>query len=315
MSIAIQRCPRCGNENRADSFACSFCGVRLKIEKIETLSFFRRYEAEWTNPYPWYMKIYYLFIQPNRAFWDINHKRSKAPGWIILLFCSLLYGLMGLALFSHFNFTSISTYLLIKAFFTFSFFAAFFIFGFFFQLIYFSVLIWLVTKGANYAVGFTDRLEDRFGAIGEVRERYKEEEISPFSIYKGGTMLHLEASYKFRMMLCAFTPFLLINAIKILIVLVAFPTVDVDNIDIDELTDVELDQYWGVVFNQMFASGTWAVLDVIDALTIAIWVPILMTLAIRELSNSSTYRVLIPTFIIGILVAVIFYFLRPTIFG
>ena len=40
MSIAIQRCPRCGNENRADSFACSFCGVRLKIEKIETISLY-----------------------------------------------------------------------------------------------------------------------------------------------------------------------------------------------------------------------------------------------------------------------------------
>jgi len=305
MSIAIQRCPRCGNENRADSFACSFCGVRLKIEKIETISFFRRYEAEWTNPYPWYIKIYYLFIQPNRGFWDINHKRSKAPGWLILLLSSLLYGLMGLALFSHFNFTSISTYSPIKAYFTFSFFAAFFIFGLCFQLIFFSILIWLVTKGANYAVGFTERLEDRFGAIGEVRERYKEEEISPFSIYKGGTMLHLEGSHKFRMMLCAFTPFLLINAIKILIVLVAFPTVDVPDISI----------FNEVIFNQMFRSKSWAALDVIDALTIAIWVPILMTLAIRELSNSSTYRVLIPSFIIGILVAVIFYFLRPSVFG
>ncbi len=305
MSIAIQRCPRCGNENRADSFACSFCGVRLKIEKIETISFFRRYEAEWTNPYPWYIKIYYLFIQPNRGFWDINHKRSKAPGWLILLLSSLLYGLMGLALFSHFNFTSISTYSPIKAYFTFSFFAAFFIFGLCFQLIFFSILIWLVTKGANYAVGFTERLEDRFGSIGEVKERYKEEEISPFSIYKGGTMLHLEGSHKFRMMLCAFTPFLLINAIKILIVLVAFPTVDVPDISI----------FNEVIFNQMFRSKSWAALDVIDALTIAIWVPILMTLAIRELSNSSTYRVLIPSFIIGILVAVIFYFLRPSVFG
>jgi hypothetical protein len=301
----LQRCPRCGNENPADSYACSFCGIRLKIEKIETVSFFRRYEAEWTNPYPWYLKIFYLFIQPNRAFWDINHKRSKAPGWLILIFCSLLYGLMGLTLFSHFNFVTLDAFSPLKALFTLSFFGAFFIFGFFFQLIYFSLLIWLVTKGANYAVGFTERLEGRFGKIGEVRERYKEEEISPFSIYKGGTMLHLEASYKFRMLLCAFTPLLLINAIKILIVLVAFPTVDVPSISI----------FNEVIFDEMFRSKGWAALDIIDALTIAIWVPILMTLAIRELSNSSTFRVLIPTLIIGILVAVIFYFLRPTIIG
>jgi hypothetical protein len=49
---AFQRCPRCGNENTADSFACNFCGFRLKIEKIETIRFFRRHEAEWINPYP-----------------------------------------------------------------------------------------------------------------------------------------------------------------------------------------------------------------------------------------------------------------------
>lgn len=69
------------------------------------------------------------------------------------------------------------------------------------------------------------------------------------------------------------------------------------------------------IFDQMFASGTWAVLDVMDALTVAIWVPILMTISIRELSNSSTTRVLIPTVIIGVIVAVLFYFLRPNLLG
>ena len=58
---AFQRCPRCGNENSADSFACNFCGVRLKTERIENIRFFRRHEAEWINPLPWYLKILYLF--------------------------------------------------------------------------------------------------------------------------------------------------------------------------------------------------------------------------------------------------------------
>ncbi|MBA7533161.1 hypothetical protein ES705_25396 [subsurface metagenome] len=304
-TVAFQRCPRCGNENTADSFACNFCGFRLKVEKIETVRFFRRYEAEWINPYPWYLKILYLFISANKAFWDINHKRSKAPGWLILLFSSLLYGLMGLAFFSHFNFAGIDTYSLTRLLFNLSFFATFFIFGFITQLILFAILIWLFTKGANVAVGFTQRLETRFGGLKETQEKYKEAEISPFSIYKGGTMLQLEGAYKFRMMLCAFTPFLLINAIKILIVLVGFPNVN---------TSTSL-PFNDTIFNQMFASGTWAVLDVIDALTIAIWVPILMTLSIRELSNSSTTRVLIPTVIIGVLIAILYYFLRPTLLG
>ncbi|MFX1503968.1 MAG: hypothetical protein ACFFDH_23600, partial [Promethearchaeota archaeon] len=62
-------------------------------------------------------------------------------------------------------------------------------------------------------------------------------------------------------------------------------------------------------------ASTWTTLDIIDALVIATWVPILITLAIRELSNSSTTRVLIATIVIGVIVAILFYFLRPTIFG
>ncbi|MFX1296944.1 MAG: hypothetical protein ACFFD2_19080 [Promethearchaeota archaeon] len=303
---AFQRCPRCGNENSAESFACNFCGVRLKIEKIEKIRFFRRYEREWTAPYPWYLKILYLFVNAPKAFHDINHKRSKAPGWLILLFSSLLYGLMGLAFFSHFNFSVFPDFSFGDFMFNLSFFTAFFVFGFIFQLIYWTILIWLFTKGANYAVGFSDKLEKRFGGLKEQKEKYKETDMSPFSIYKGGTMLQLEGAYKFKMMLCAFTPFLLINGIKTIIVLIGFTPVNIDNLNIGEITNN---------MAQMFNSPTWAVLDVIDAITVATWVPILMTLAIRELSNSSTTRVLIPTIIIGVIVAILFYFLRPTLFG
>jgi len=303
---AFQRCPRCGNENTADSFACNFCGFRLKIERIETVRYFRRYEAEWVNPFPWYLKILYLFINVPRAFWDINHKRSKAPGGLILLFSSLLYGVMGLAFFSHFSFPGIEVFSLYQFVFSLSFFISFFIFGIISQLIFFAILIWLFTKGANYAVGFSQRLETRFGGLKETQEKYKEAEISPFSIYKGGTMLQLEASHKFKMMLCAFSPFILVNAIKALIALVGFPLVNVPDFTIASIAGV---------LDQIFSSGTWAILDVIDALTIAIWVPILMTLAMRELSNSSTTRVLIPTIIIGVIIAILFYFLRPTLFG
>ncbi|MFX1370431.1 MAG: hypothetical protein ACFFCE_01120 [Promethearchaeota archaeon] len=310
---AFQRCPRCGNENSADVFACNFCGFRLKIERIESIRFFRRYEAEWTTPYPWYMKILYLFTNPPKAFHDINHKRSKAPGWMILFFISLLYGLMGLAFFSHFNFTG--TTLFLDFLFNLSFFVSFFVFGYIFHLIYFAILIWLFTKGANYAVGFSDRLEKRFSALREQREKYKETDVSPFSIYKGGTMLHLEGAFKFKMLLCAFTPFLLITAIKILIVLAGFPTVEVPvDLSNQQQIDAAIENIADVTF-QMFNSPTWAVIDIIDAVIIASWVPILMTLAIRELSNSSTTRVLISTIIIGVIVAILFYFLRPTLFG
>ena len=97
------RCPRCGNEIRADFFVCAFCGKRLRFERIENLSLFKRIESEWTNPNRWYVILLWLFIKPNKAFWSINHRRKSAPGYIILLFNALLFGIMGIAYFSHFN--------------------------------------------------------------------------------------------------------------------------------------------------------------------------------------------------------------------
>ncbi len=316
MSETTQRCPRCGNENRSDSFSCSFCGKRLKIEKIENIkifgiNFFRRIDRDWTNPYPWYMRIFYLFRDPSEAFWDINHKRNSSPGYLILLINSLLWGFMGLAFFSHFNITSyngkeIEPFSMWIFWYGLSMFFIFFIFGFVFQIVFYFLLIFFFTKGANYAVDFSERLESRFGTMDDKKEKFNEAEMSPFSIYKGGTLLQKQQAHKYKMLLCAFAPFLLINTVKIFIILIAFPTV---NIDIND------DEFDVSIFNKMFNSPVWAVLDVMDALTIAIWVPILMALAIRELSNSSTSRVLISSLIIGISVSIFFYFLRPTLFG
>lgn len=310
------RCSRCGNENRSDSFSCSFCGQRLRIEKIENLTifgvqFFRRVEREWVNPYPWFLNIYYLFRDPAVAFHDINRKRSAAPGYRIVLINALLWGLMGLAFFSHFRIVSIDG----KKIDPFSFwlfwyglsmFITFLIFGLIFQIVFYFILTWLFIKGANYAVGFSERLETRFSGLSEEKEKYSESEMSPFSIYKGGTLLQKQQAHKYKMLFCAFAPFLLINVIKIFIILIAFPTINIE---------VSSDKFNANIFNKMFSSPVWAVLHIMDALTIAIWVPILMALAIRELSNSSTFRVLISSLIVGIIAAIFFYFLRPTLFG
>jgi len=309
MSTATARCPRCGNDNRSDSFACTFCGKRLRVEQIEKIPLFKRIEEEWTNPYPWYMKFYYLLTNPARAFWDINHLRKKSPGNLILLFNSLLYGLMGLGFILHFEILSINgespppaLWLLV---YNFSFFLAFFLFGLIYQFLFYTFLIWLYTKGANYSVGFTERIEARFGTKPSEGTKYKERELSPFSIYKGGTLLQKQESYKSKMMMCAFFPYLIINFVKFLIVLIGFPTT---SLGISGPLDPS-------IFSFMIDSEIWISLYLLDGLTLAIWVPILITLAIRELSNSSTFRVLIPSYIISILVAVFFFFLRPVFLG
>ncbi|MHA1456340.1 MAG: YIP1 family protein [Promethearchaeota archaeon] len=275
---SINRCPRCGNENRGSSYVCSFCGKRLRIERIENISIFKRIETEWSTPVPWYLKIIWLFIRPNKAFWDINHKRNKAPGHLIILFNALIYGLMGVAYLSHFVIDNQFLSFLYNL----SVFTAFFMMGLLFNYIFGTLLIWFFIKGANSAVGFSETLEARFGGDAQ-KETYREAEMSPFSIY----------------MYCAFTPFLLINLVETLVILWGFPTKKITGFD-------------PTIITAMFNSPTWAILHAIDALTIAIWIPILMTLAIRELSNSSTVRVLLASFGIGILTAIIVFFLRPS---
>ena len=101
------------------------------------------------------------------------------------------------------------------------------------------------------------------------------------------------------MMYCAFAPFLIIYLIEILIILIAFPTTP---IPLSLTPDL---------FKIIFNSPTWMILYTLDALTIGIWVPILITLAIRELSNSSTLRVLLASLTIGIVVAILVFFIRP----
>ena len=300
-AIAANRCPRCGNDNRMDSFVCAFCGKRLRIERIEKFSIFKRIEEDFTSPARWYVIILWLFTKPNRAFWNINHKRKNAPGYRILLFNALLYGLIGLVLFSHINILTVPPLSLNRFLVDLAAFIAFFAFGFMFYLILGFLLIWIFSRGANIAVDFSERLEVRFGKEGEEKDKYKEAEMSPFSIYKGGT-LHQQQAKKYKMMLCAFAPYLLINAVEILVILIGFPNLIISGMGFPDT----------VLNDPYFASPVWTVLHLIEALTIGIWIPILISLAIRELSNSSTFRVLISSLAIGIIVAVFFYFLRPT---
>ena len=298
-TTAMQRCPRCGNENRGTNYACTFCGKRLRIESVERLFFFRRIEEEWAAPYSFLRKIYYLFVNSPRAFWDINHKRKSSPGNKIFLIISLIYGFMGFALFSHLRFpASAHIHPLVNQILPPGMgFISFFLFGLIYHYLFFRILIWLFTKGANYAVGYSERLESRFGKGKEDVEKYSESHMSPFSIYKGG-VLQQQQAYKNKMLFCAFTPFILIYLIELIIIFIAFP----GNIEMTPAGFETLFSAYKVV---------WAVLYALEALVIMLWLPTLMAIAIRELSNSSTFRLLIPSYIIGIIIAIFFYFFRP----
>ncbi len=310
------RCPRCGNTPPKDSYVCSFCGKRLRIEKIENFLFFKRYEAEWSNPESFLTKFYLLIINPAKAFWDINHKRDSAPGFFIILFNSLIYGLFGLSLFSHFQIIDINgnpvnpyDVTILFGYFI-SVYMAFFAFGFIYYFLLLVVLSYFFIKGANYSIGFTERLEDRFGKKKDKDEKEKgklAEEASVFSIYKSGTLLQKQEANKYNMLFCAFTPLIITGLIKVLIILISLPTHE-----ISLPFDFSLNS---TIFDTIFQSPTWMALDIIDAIVLIIWIPMNMTIAIRELANSSTYRVYLSSVSIGIITAIIFFLLKPTILG
>ncbi|MEJ2249669.1 MAG: hypothetical protein P8Y70_18495 [Candidatus Lokiarchaeota archaeon] len=302
-STTYVRCPRCGNENKADYFACTFCGKRLRIETIEKVPMFKRIEKEWYAPYPFYLKILYLIIKPNLAFWDINHKRTKSPGYLILLFSSLLYGLLGLGFLACFRIQNIGNAAAFM--YGLGFYIVFFLFGLLYQALLFFFLTWIFTKGANITVDFSDRLESRF-ETKEEEGKYREEDLSPFSIYKGGVLLQKQEAKKYKMLYCAFAPFLLTNGIKVIIVALFSAGISIT-------VNPSTTPIPNAVFTFLSTSWILPILDIIDGLTIAIWIPMLITLGIRELSNSSTTRVLLPSLVIGVIIAVLFYFIRPSI--
>ncbi|MBN1801380.1 MAG: zinc ribbon domain-containing protein [Candidatus Lokiarchaeota archaeon] len=296
-SRSTQRCPKCGNENKATNYVCTFCGKRLRVEAVEKIFFWKRIEEEWTAPYPWYLKWYYLFTNSPRAFWDINHMRKKAPGNVIFWVIVLLYAFSWMALFSHFRIEDYSVEANIYWIPWMGFIAGF-IFGTLYHLLFFQVVMWLFTRGANYAVDYSKKLESRFGKKSEEKtEQYQEAEMSVFSIYKGG-VLQQQQAHKRKMMLCAFVPFIVIYLVEIIILGVAFP----NNILMDQ---AGLD----FVFKENFA--VWAAIYAMEALIIMLWVPSLMAIAIRELSNSSTYRVVVSSYIVGVIIAIFYFFLRP----
>jgi hypothetical protein len=249
-----------------------------------------------------FQKLLYLFINPARAFWDINHLRKESPGYIILLFNSLAYGLLGMAIFSHIYLQQLVRNII----FSFMGFLSFFLFGFIFQYFLYVFLIWLFGRGANYSVNFSERLEQRFGGESIEKKQYEERKLSPFSIYKGGTLLQTQKPYKYKMMMCAFAPFLVINLLNALILWIGLPDVTVSS-------SSQIDETFLTLLSP--SSPVWVAVHVIEFITVSFWVPILITIAIRELSNSSTLRVLISSLIIGILVGIFFYLLRPTLLG
>jgi hypothetical protein len=68
---------------------------------------------------------------------------------------------------------------------------------------------------------------------------------------------------------------------------------------------------FNILFNTQPTKTVWAILYALEALALMLWIPSLIAISIRELSNSATGRVLISSYAIGILIAIFYFFMRP----
>jgi hypothetical protein len=109
------------------------------------------------------------------------------------------------------------------------------------------------------------------------------------------------------MLLSAFTPFIITGLIKVLIILNTLPYAQI-NLDVD----FTLEQ---TIFDTIFQAQSWIFLDILDAFLLIAWIPITMTIGIRELANSSTVRVYLSSILIGIVCSIVLFLLKPTILG
>jgi succinate dehydrogenase hydrophobic anchor subunit len=150
-----------------------------------------------------------------------------------------------------------------------------------------------------------------------IEMRYKidkksKDQATPSTTTKSDIKDHLTPKQpgKTKVMLYAFAPFILTNLLSTLILLIGLPSVTVAN---TSLFGSNQRAALTTLMAPIFSSSVWAVVDVLQIITLAIWIPICMSIALRDLANTSTTKLLIGCIVMGILISYMFYFLRPTL--
>jgi hypothetical protein len=296
------RCVKCGNEVNKEDFVCIYCNARLREEKIEKVPYFRRITDEkWTTPIKGWRRFYLVFRNPSRAFWDIVHYREKIGSWFKVYFLSaLVYGLFGLAIFAHVRaglgfigwiFGALSAFLL------------FFLFGIVYFFLLYGISIQFYSLGANYSINLKSQLNLRYGKRKERKEEEEQEKSTTMleaeGIYPTTLPKHLTAqkSKKTAIMMWGFAPLLLALAASAILLLIALPPIS--GVDAASFEDITKSIIWGIT-------------DWIQVIVLIGWVPITMSIALREMVNASTFRVYISCLIVSILIGAVVYFFRPS---
>jgi hypothetical protein len=309
------RCPHCGNDNHPEEFICTFCGTRLRFEPLEKIKIFRRIEEKWTDTKAetkTLKKIYLVLKNPSRAFWMISKNPTKSGFWLIVLFNAMLFGLLSSAILWH---TTIGRWSNIQITFTtfywrwimdFQVWLGFFIFGFIYYMIMFFAWIYIYTIGANFAIGLNEIMKKR-----QTEEKTKDTEMKSDI---GGKYPSLVKKKKLGMTYIlgyALAPTLVVNALAFILVAIFLPIVNIPDTRIYNSSEAFDDL--ATLYAALFNSPVWAIIDFLNIVMIIGWLPITISIAIRDVAKTETLRVFIASIIVSILLAYVFFFLRPTL--
>ena len=301
------RCPSCGNDVNKDDFVCIYCTARLKTESIESVKIFERVTDEkWTNPMTGWKRLSMVLTNPSRAFWDITHYREKVKSFKVIWLIAAAFGFLGMAMYSH-------IYIPMYALSTLVHYLAVFLEFFLFGLIFYSVFIFITTKiyakGANYSIGLSDQLKMRYG---EGKKKKKEEEEDIRDIKKTRAMQQAEGGYleelpddltgtkskKGAIMRFAFAPLFIAILIAALIIWIVLPR----NLPFSSTPTSEIETFFKSAMGILF----W-----VETIILIGWIPITMSIALRDIANASTLRVYISSVIVSVLICWVVFFINP----
>ena len=236
---------------------------------------------------------------------DIN-KKKKSGTILILLINAFFFGLWGVAINIHVtvaNMPSMQKFL--NGF-------AIFLVLFIFSILYYSIIFWVYDLSFSLASNFSVQLDGilaiRFniqtkkGSLKELMsgKRRLQSQISEDTIKLEGAkqkkpLKKIKKTGKYKIMRYAYTPLIIINFVGFLLLLVSLPTRGYSQIA------------------DLFNSPVWTIIYILEALTLMVWIPALVTLALREIGNTNTTKLLIGNVIIGVLLAFLLILLRPDI--
>ncbi len=310
------RCSSCGAESDLEEYVCSNCDYHIKTERIGEIPFlsyiFKRPEKKWYKPDNRIIRLAKTIYNPAWAFHDINHKKNSGT-FIILLLNAFFQALWGVAINIHVKNSDMD--FLVKTLNGLAIFLSLFIFLFIFYSILFKIYDLSFSLASNFSVQLDGILAIRFniqtkkGSLKELMSGKKriQSQISEDTIRLEGAkqkkpLKKIKQTGKYKIMRYAYTPTIIINFLGFLLLLVGLPTINVSSAG-----------SLPTALESMFSSFVWTIIYLLEALTILIWIPALVSLALREIGNTNTTKLLIGNIIIGFILCFLLFLLRPAI--